>query len=751
MFFCNENCSSFKSFTQFHKTYVDNHFENSIEITKFKKFSDINFECLNISIFNPEVINLIPYEPLSLDKNLKVDAIKKGLGLLEKIRFQNLKSFDLNTNFFRNFQVSIDTEFYYSKFKILQNGKDSCQPNFSNSFWNFRKIQFASTLYLKSTCPRIFQFLKIDYLIFYGLSNSFVKRNILEFKSLENTSQNYKIMTLELNIFKSNLSRDLIEYNLFNNTDLIRIKGLINYVENNLFDKINSKIIHFFTEDYLSIFQDGGYWLNSFELITDTFQSDNFFEILIDNYKLSFTEENLCFFKHVQSNRAYLISFTTRYMKFTCTCTSAILFSTYLNLKNFKYKFKSHFTSTTSEFLDGINCLNSTFLKKCSEKVKKCDSKILYKTSTDYNLIYLSLKVEFYNIILSQTIILFGILSNLFSLIVLISGYWDKSLKKETSTGLYKLMIINSLINFVYFLINSFHIINRCVEINGIFCSLIYRNKISQYYMIFFVEYLGSILKFWSSLTLIAISIARLGLLSNKKYFKNYKINRFVISIIFIYSILINLDKLFTIIVNSNEFVLDFDFGDEFPDRNTYINSISRLRYGRNLQYSGPNTIIFYVLYFLNFAINDVVLYAILTCFDLGLYKTLRDKIQLKKLMGTKLSDFENLNFKVNFIIFLNTSILFGLRTFHLFINSYLFIIRLKSNVNNENLCYKYGKMCSNLDEGSEIFNLLANCYNIILFYNLNKTCKILCLNLLKNVNDPIKKRIQLMKILSKH
>ncbi|CAF1093039.1 unnamed protein product, partial [Brachionus calyciflorus] len=69
------------------------------------------------------------------------------------------------------------------------------------------------------------------------------------------------------------------------------------------------KLVRFITEDYLSLFKDGGYWLNSFELIQTPVTLDNLFEIIIDTYKpLGLEDENLCYFKHVPSNRAYLIT-----------------------------------------------------------------------------------------------------------------------------------------------------------------------------------------------------------------------------------------------------------------------------------------------------------------------------------------------------------------------------------------------------------------------------------------------------------
>ncbi|CAF0793983.1 unnamed protein product [Brachionus calyciflorus] len=655
----NENCTHFKPFFEMYSNNINkniskNEFLNNriMNLKNFKNFSEIDFNCLQRDKPIPNTIKLIAYKALSLDITLNMDAIKSNFRFLDRIILVNLDNFDLNTNFYRNFHYPIEVEFYYSKFEVIQNGKVSCEQNLNLKFdsnSNSINILFGSTIYFKKTCPLIFSFLKIDILKFYGISDAFIKKNMLGFKALENSSQIYKIKNSIFNIFKVNLSKSFIDNDMLNNNNkFIRIKGFINYIESNLFEKMTPKLIRFITEDYLSLFKDGGYWLNSFELVKKPLTSDNFFEIIIDTYKpLSLDDENICYFKHVPSNRAYLITPSVSYFNLKCTCSFSILFSTYLNLKNDSYNFKSYYTQLIYESFQKKKCLNQSFLSQCLDKVKRCNPKLFSKISPDYNMIDLSLKIDYFDIILSQIIILFGILSNLMSLVVLLSGYRDINLNKETSTRLYRLMIVNSLINFVYFSINFFHIINRCVEINGLFCSPVYRSKISQYYLIYFVEYLGSIVKFWSSLTLIAISIARLNPLSNKKFFINSKTNHYLFLFILAFSILTNLDKLFVIRVNENEFVLDFDFGNEFPDRNTFINSMSIVKLDRKIEYNGSDSIIFYVLFLLNFIINDIVLYLILTCFDFKIYKSFSNQIRLKKLMTTKLSEFENLNYKV--------------------------------------------------------------------------------------------------------
>ncbi|CAF1043748.1 unnamed protein product [Brachionus calyciflorus] len=735
----NEHCSLFDSFSRIYYEHFNDlngdYYLKTIDLRNFKNFSEIDFNCLDQKKSKVNTINLIPMKPLSLDKNLNTSVLSS---LVETIRFQNLNSFDLNTYFFRNFFVYIRAEFFYSKFKILQNEQDLCDQNLNNydSYSKFSAIKFALVTYSKNTCPLIFDFLIISELIFYGISDIFIKKNILGFRNLENTTQNYQISSLSLHIFKSKLTRDLIDHNLFNNTESFEINGLIVQIESDVFDKMKPKVIHFQTDDLLSLFQDGGFWLNSFQIITNPLKLENFYEIILDGYKFfNLKDENLCFFKHVPLNRAYLISISFNYNTYECTCTLSILFSTYFNLGNYSNNFRTYFTYLTYENLKMKNCMNYTFLNECLEKVKKCDIKTRNKIYSDYNLLDFSLNVEFYSIIISQIIISCGFLSNLINIIVLYTGYRDKNLKKETSKGLYKLMILNSLTNIIYFFIYSFHIINRCVEINGIYCSVIYKNKISQFFMIYFVEYLGSILKFWSSLTMIAISVARLSFLSSKNCLKEKKNFRSWLLLALFYSIVINLDKVFVIFVNDNEYVLDFDFSNEFPDRNSFINKLTIIRGGRNLKYHGEKSIIFYVLYVFNFCTNDIVLYAILTCLDLSICNSLRGNIKLKKLILTKISEFENLNFKVNVVIIFNMTILFGFRTTHLFINSYLFYLKLKPNLNNQNLCYKYGRMCSYFQEASEIFNLLANCYNIFLFYHLNKVFRILFLNLLNKFN----------------
>ncbi|CAF1044298.1 unnamed protein product, partial [Brachionus calyciflorus] len=205
---------------------------------------------------------------------------------------------------------------------------------------------------------------------------------------------------------------------MLNNNNVIRIKGLFNYIDPNLFEKIKPKIISFVTEDCLSLFKDGGYWLNTFDLI-QTPVTSNLFEISIETYKpMNLSDENLCYFKNVPTNRAYLISPSLNYFKFECTCSFAILFSTYLNLKNSSYNFRSYFTQLAYTKFQNKKCLNHSFLSECLDKVKLCDSKLSLKMSPDYNLIYLSLNIEFYDIILSQIIILFVNLDKVFVIVV---------------------------------------------------------------------------------------------------------------------------------------------------------------------------------------------------------------------------------------------------------------------------------------------------------------------------------------------
>ena len=305
-------------------------------------------------------------------------------------------------------------------------------------------------------------------------------------------------------------------------------------------------------------------------------------------------------------------------------------------------------------------------------------------------------------------------------------------------------MILNSVINLVYSVIFAIHLINRCVYINGIFCSTILTNKYVQLFDIIFVEFFLAILKIWSNVSLIGISWLRLAFLIKDKTwvkriekFLKKKSSKICLVSLLIMSVLISIDKLFLVRVNERYFIMDEEYYEEFPDKNNFISVLYRdvgngkNEQSKNVLFSGTVTYIFYLMYFLNFILNDFLIYLLMFSIDIIMLFYLRRQIKSKKKLRLNFNlnndgNLENAEARISYTVITNLIIVFLLKSLHLAVSIYLLIIKTFSNKRDKlNICFYYSRFCSNLLEFTELFYLLSNAYTIILYCNLNKNFKL--------------------------
>ncbi|CAF0732849.1 unnamed protein product [Brachionus calyciflorus] len=698
-----------------------------LEISGIKNFSELNPDCISDRNYLPDQINISPWQPIVLDSDIKVNLSNFLNNLsFSIVRFKSIKALDCNSYILKSFDKMkyVKLEFYYSNLKVLQDKKEACKfKTVENSFKKIKFLSFAlSVTYFKKTCPLVFSYLDISVLTFNGLSNTFLKKNILEFQEIANSSNIYKIKNLKINVYKYVLSKRLLDSNIFNNTD-IRIEGLVDKIEADVFSKVIPKSLIVKTEDFLSLFQDGGKWLNSI----------NFnIEVTIEfEEKYQFPNRDLCFFRNISNSNSFFLNIPLTLLDVNCSCTIIHIFSSY-----FKNKVSQDYSMSwyILKHLKLIGCFSANLLNSChlNEKLNQCNTKNFDIASKNYYLLDISLYFDFLSSIFSQIISFFGIVFNIISILVLSS---ELKSKKTDASSINNLMMYNSLINLAYFLINFFHIINRCVLINGIFCSKIYQSLFAQYYNIYMVEFLGGILKIWSNLSLILISMKRLKFVDSFIWLKKVRLVKCILIVTILFSILINLEKLQLIVVNKNVYFLDSEMTNEFPERNKVLSFLIQKLFKGNDLYTYKEGIILYVLNVIHFSINDVVLFIIVTAFDLKLIQIIRKQVLQRIKLKTVNTNFENLKYRVSYAILINSSFEFLLKILHFCINAWLFITRIKRSMNTQNICYIYPKMCTNFQETSEFLNLLSSSTNIFLFYNLNK-----------NFRSIIKKKIFLVK-----
>lgn len=165
----------------------------------------------------------------------------------------------------------------------------------------------------------------------------------------------------------------------------------------------------------------------------------------------------------------------------------------------------------------------------------------------------------------------------------------------------------------------------------------------------------------------------------------------------------------------------------EFPIRITFSNTDSHLLHSLGSSKAIKVKAIYFVMFILNFLLNDLVLLIILIICDLILLVQLKSKLKIKqkfylneknsKSTETKVKKIENTEFKIILTVFLNSTILILFRIAEFSISIFVFVLRL-----NGISCSFFNKICSNFIQFSNIFYLITCSNTILVYYFLNKT-----------------------------
>ena len=171
--------------------------------------------------------------------------------------------------------------------------------------------------------------------------------------------------------------------------------------------------------------------------------------------------------------------------------------------------------------------------------------------------------------ILKPIICLFGLISNILVITVV------RQNRKELKENQYKFMILNAISNVVILLIQGFSLMSECQKFNGIYCSLIIKFPVVQYFKIIFQEYISSFFILFSNLTYMTFSISRLALISKNPGKRTVDISNLTIgqflARVFLPCIALPVVKIFKYIPNFDQ------PDDEYPHPIVYfINKISR-------------------------------------------------------------------------------------------------------------------------------------------------------------------------------
>ncbi|CAF0893220.1 unnamed protein product [Brachionus calyciflorus] len=651
----------------FYLLFSGKQFKVDLTIKNFDSFKQINFQCINSAefIYN---MKIIPKRPLILDSSFDLNFAEPISDYRQDefiIQLSFINGFDIESQIFENtlnFYSLVEATFYYTKLKAsMENWLES--SNKSYYFFKFTSIlKFTfTTKYYTNTCPLIFQNSNINSLFLYGMSNTFLKKNILKF-SKANSTINSQISNVIFNLYNLKLDNTLLDEEIYEKVESFSFEGSLSSIETNIFKNFrNVKFLKFNIEIIKNYFKD---------IVNSIFVPDNKF-IILDFYLEDnnlFLDSDFCYFKDFDNPRILLYLESNKPL-FNCTCSLIWIYRFFIS----NMKFFNSYYEVNSWIRKPIPFFRFPCLNLDQKMADSCD------------------------------------------------------FKTKLNNCNHKLMKYVNEKNF---------------DVNGIYCSKIVRNISSQIFNIVIIEFFLNFLKFWSNTTLILISWTRLSLLTKEKSnsfeWSNRKF-KIVLIVLIVVSVILWLDKFFTVRVNQNFFIFDEKDYDQFPNKNTFQDYFIVLKRSINsIKYYGLKSLIFYFLFILNFLLNDLVILVVMLLLDFIMLYELRKKIKMKQNFAQTLNrklnleKMENDENRITWVVVLNTFILILIKTFHLSISFYILINKFGLVSKLRNLCLT--KFCSEFQEIIDLLYSLSNVYTCVLFYNLNKGFKDESLKLLKRI-----------------
>ena len=698
----------------------------------FDYFKEIDFSCINQKTL---IVTFIPNKRLILNSHLVTNDKKTNLET--NAIFIHLKGFDIQTsgNLFnylnsKKYNLIIQRsifEFYFNDSKVTNSDCDS-EKLYSSFQYFFKDYIIKMTLdenkYSNEICPFIFRDASIKELVFTSFVNTFVKRNYIKFA---NNSKKYcnnincKIEKVQIKYaYKITLSELIINDCVFKKVVYFNAYGLITHIEKNTFIYFESlKQIKFYLTNLKEFIHNGFEWvkfINYNKKQTITSLKTEIYLLEDDSiaavYEYKYPNEDYCdFFKDVLNEKSISVKlgFYISNPKVNLTCTMLYilqqdkkLFSERLNkTENTEYLASLYTFIQNCNLL--INCSqesNQSNIRTNSENTENCmesNECFVYSTET----------VEFFiEIIFHPFLCAIGILLNGIIVFVINSKKNKEAFFKKHTFYIY--IVFNSSINVLIFLFDFFVLINLCIESNGIYCSSIRENKLSQAYFIFY-NFIQEFLIFISNSTLFLFSLNRflvINIVQSNRFLKisEKKIFKYMILI----SFLINVVKLFEYQIND-----DIRIYDEYPVHKRKVKS-------------NFDSMKFYSIYFILIdLLNNLLSYVAILIIDILLVIRVSQVIKKKVENNFATKESNNKNKATKLVIaFCLSNIAFKTPYFVVSIimmkfNGNLFLFNLTNIINRDVICYSE-EICEKFFKISFVIFKISFINNFFLLYFFN-------------------------------
>jgi hypothetical protein len=670
------------------------------------------------------------------------------------MNFYNLNGIEISKNYSFH-MLGYYFNIFYSKMDFYINKTllkpDDCKEstfkdtyNILLSFYYFYTYYYVK--YPKFLCPLVFNNSNLVQIVFYGISNSLINKNFLNFINYKNESNNFdlnieKLIDLTLYVKYEKITERIMNKRVFKNIQELTLYGLVYNFQTDLFKNFNKlKYVDFLFENFKQLFHNGNEWMSYLnnQVVVDL--NNKISKILIQRlhmkirfqYGKSFSSfnsvydypnEDFCLFKHFPHNHL-VFPMIAPGKRIDCSCTVLWLIKSYhvyfnnIDDNNNKSDYTDNYDA---KFLINIEfnktilyCYNRDELNKCNfeQKLLTCNLPVSvdysFELNNDISVLFLIKWIQFILLILLHPIFcFFGIFTNILTMIVI------KHKKKVFKERMYSFIILNAVFNILYCTIIILKLMNECVSFDSpLFCSILYQKDTFQSFKIVLYHFGGNVIKTSMNISYLFFALSRLILITDKKNVAFLKFIRFnfklFIVLIGIFSILLSLYKLFQYEINDEK-----DPIKDFPNE---IRNENYCQLKNNFECK-----IFNFLELFNSFINDILFVFLNFFMDMSLIKIIKRNMENKKKTNAKkklesIEEEKNKKIKLNRMVVLNLS-LYLISHLPGFIVSLILIIfsnKLK------NFC-QFKLSCDLINEEAQFFFIISITFQYFIFNYFNK------------------------------
>ena len=284
------------------KTHVLNqterhYFNMTAVFIKFRKFSDLEIICKNVK-YNLEFLKLYAEEEVLLDNKLDLKNLLSHFKYVKTIYFQNIKGFNQNSvgKTTNEFISTFNLNFYNIKFEFYSNEKLITDADCKRKAFNFSLSGFFGSIknliltdnvfYNNKVCPYVFADTNLEQLGLFGITDSLIFKNRLEFTYINETDFFYlgttNLVFLKLNVAYSKINLKILNQHVFKNIENLFLSGILDEIESGLFAhfrKLNAIVINH--DSFANFFHSGLNWTNSLnmDINIDVTRSNEFLKI----------------------------------------------------------------------------------------------------------------------------------------------------------------------------------------------------------------------------------------------------------------------------------------------------------------------------------------------------------------------------------------------------------------------------------------------------------------------------------------